>query len=71
MNSSITAARAAGLLIAMLALGAVVAPDGAQARHGYSSYGYGPRAYGYRRSFEQYPDRLRFGTGSWWRAMTE
>ena len=76
MNNSVTAARAAGLLIAMLALGAAVSPSSAEARYGYrsGSYGYGPpaygyRYYGYRRGFEQNPNRLRFGSGRWWQAM--
>jgi hypothetical protein len=69
VNSSITAARAAGLLIATLALGAGVAPSSAEARYGYRSGSYGYRYYGYRRSFEQNPDRLRIGSGRWWQAM--
>jgi hypothetical protein len=71
MYTSITAARAAGLLIATLALGAALAPSSADARYGYrsGSYGYGYRYYGYRRGFEQNPDRLRFGSGRWWQAM--
>src|SRR5262249_31316920 len=49
MNSSITLARAAGLLIAMLALDAAATYASAQYRYRYGSgvYGYGPPVYGY------------------------
>ena len=49
MNSSITVARAAGLLIAMLALDAAATSASAQYRYRYGSgvYGYGPPVYGY------------------------
>jgi len=69
MYTSVTTVRAAGLLIVMLALGAAVAPSSAEARHGYRSGSYGYGYYGYRRGFEQNPDRLRFGSGRWWHAM--
>jgi len=49
MNSSITTARAVGLLIAVLALDAAATSASAQYRYRYGSriYGYGPPVYGY------------------------
>lgn len=85
MNNLSTAACAAGLLIAMLALDAAVTSASAQYRYRYRSgvYGYGPpvygynygpaysgpRYYGYRRGGLDDPDSLPVGTGAWWRAM--
>ena len=83
MKRSITAARAACLLIAVLALDAAATSANAQYRYRYGSgfYGYGPPVYGYgygpqyyaygpryRRSLED-PNSLPIGTGAWWRAM--
>lgn len=84
MNGPITRPRAAGMLVAVLALAAAT-PALAQRMYSYGSgyygygppvygygprvYGYGPRYYGYRRGFEQDPNNLPVGTGAWWRAM--
>ena len=75
MNSSITVARAAVLLIAMLALDAAATSASAKHRYRYGPgfYGYGPpvygKYYGYRRGGLNDPNSLRMGTGAWWRAM--
>jgi hypothetical protein len=49
MNGSMSTARAAGLLIAMLALDAAATSANAQYRYRYGArvYGYGPPVYGY------------------------
>jgi len=85
MKSSVTAARLAGLLIAVLAVDAAATSASAQYRYRYGSrvygygppvygygpahYGYSPRYYGYRRGGLDDPDSLPTGTGAWWRAM--